>query len=239
MINISNKCNNYDADVKQAENLLRFKKVIFIAPCVLFAILSIVLWIATSNATMLALLIIPVVYVIVMAIILPMIFDKHCKAIVDEYFKYYSVSNNEQQTLLADVSKYQELLGGEGKNVSAPWCVLVNDNQGFTQKMRKDNVLFTRNVNNSLKCVSVFPILIAKETYFGARAGYVKGLVAYDTGCLTIPIDDIDHYRENMMTCSFGADALCKITFSNSAMMDALIPKKDFYYQTSKKEKED
>lgn len=233
MITISDRCKTYDNDVKQAENLLRFKKLIFVLPSVVFVLLSIVLWIATGNAKLLLLVVIPIVYVIAMAIALPQIFGAHCKNIVEQYFKHYGINKNNYDTLMS-------LSRNRNMNVkNSPVCVIEGDNQGLVQRIKERNFLYVRNEDNALKFVSLIPLAIAGKSYFSSKAGEIRFCAQYDFGYMNIPIEDIDHYRENMMTCSFGADGLCKITFENSFMMDMFIPKKDFYYQTSKKEKED
>ena len=47
---------------------------------------------------------------------------------------------------------------------------------------------------------------------------------------LSIPIADIDHYRESTMVCKYGNSDLCKITFSDAKALDFLIPLKEYYY---------
>ena len=60
-------------------------------------------------------------------------------------------------------------------------------------------------------------------------------ILKYNFGMLSIPIADIDHYRESAMVCKYGNSDLCKITFSDAKALDFLIPLKDYYYQSEKK----
>ena len=60
-------------------------------------------------------------------------------------------------------------------------------------------------------------------------------ILKYNFGMLSIPIADIDHYRESTMVCKYGNSDLCKITFSDAKALDFLIPLKDYYYQSKKK----
>ena len=56
-----------------------------------------------------------------------------------------------------------------------------------------------------------------------------------DFGELVIPVDDIDHYRENEIVCTYG-EQVFRMEFADNKTMDAYIPKKEFYYQSSKKD---
>ena len=85
----------------------------------------------------------------------------------------------------------------------------------------------------SLFCLSNSPRL---DKYYQYYAIYeLVEILKYDFGMLSIPIADIDHYRESTMVCKYGNSDLCKITFSDAKALDFLIPLKDYYYQSEKK----
>ena len=97
------------------------------------------------------------------------------------------------------------------------------------------NSLFAFVKNDYINFISVIPMTINKYEYFKTSIYELAEFFKYDFGMLSIPIADIDHYRESTMVCKYGNSDLCKITFSDAKALDFLIPLKDYYYQSKKK----
>lgn len=233
MISISEKCHSYDEEVKKAKRILSARGAILCLPMVLFAVLSIALSIAYQNAVLLSILIVPVLYEAIIIAILNNKFAKLCRIIVDKYYQYYEVSDNNKKVLNKIARKDYSY---EGSYFDFPsLCAIDNDNKGYSMVIMRSNSLYSFVKNDALNFISVVPMTINKFDYLKTSAGVLSNVLNYDFGMLSIPISEIDHYRENTLVCKFGANDLCKITFRDTNALDFLIPLKDYYYQSKKK----
>lgn len=238
MITISHYCDTCKAEVKQAERLLSAKKVILILPTLLLLVLSIALAIVFKNVALLAIAIVAVAYVIVMVVVLQSVFSKKCKSIVEKYYDFYKIDEQNKKLLDACIVKnysYSTMQKLYSQTSNSALCSIVADNQGYLNIIGASNSLYAWEKDDSVCFISVLPMSLNKLRYFVTDKAQFCSIAQSDFGCLIVPMNVIDHYRENVMVCTFGANSLCKFTFSDSNMLDQLIPKKDFYYQSKKK----
>lgn len=233
MISISEKCHSYDEEVKKAKRILSTKGIILYLPTILLAVLAIVLTIVCANAALLAVLFVPFFYVVTIITVLNNKFTKLCRSIVDKYYQYYAISDNNKKLLDQIAVKGYSY---RNYNVAFPsLCSIDSDNKGYSSVIMPNNSLYAFVKNDSINFISVIPMTINKYEYFKTSAYELSSILKYDFGMLSIPISEIDHYRESTMVCKYGSNDLCKITFSDAKALDFLIPLKDYYYQSKKK----
>lgn len=233
MISISEKCHSYDEEVKKVKRILSAKKVILYLPTILLAVLAIALAIVCKKVALLAILVVPFFYVVTMITVLNSTFTKLCRSITDKYYQYYDVSEDNKKILNQITVKGFSY--GKYKVDFPLLCCIVGDNKGYHNVIMDGNGLFAFVRDDAINFISVVPMSINKYEYFKTSTDELSAVLKYDFGMLSIPIADIDHYRESTMVCKFGDSDLCKITFSNGKTLDFLIPLKDFYYQSKKK----
>jgi len=233
VISISEKCHSYDEEVKKAKSILSSKGVILYLPTILLAILAIALAIVCHNAALLAILFVPFFYVVIIITVLNNKFTKLCRTIADKYYQYYAISDNNKKLLDQIAVKgysYRKY------NVAFPsLCAIDNDNKGYSVVIMQKNSLYAFVKNDAINFISVVPMSINKYEYLKTSTDELTAVLKYDFGMLSIPISEIDHYRESTMVCRYGSSDLCKITFSDAKALDFLIPLKDYYYQSKKK----
>lgn len=233
MISISEKCHSYDEEVKKAKSILSTKGIILYLPTILSAILAIVFTIVFANAAMLAILFVPFFYVVTIITVLNNKFTKLCRSIADKYYQYYAISDNTKKLLDQIAVKGYSY---RSYNVAFPsLCSIDSDNKGYSAVVMRGNSLYAFVKNDSINFISVVPLTINKYEYFKTSVYELTAILKYDFGMLSIPIADIDHYRESTMVCKYGDSDLCKITFTDAKVLDFLIPLKDYYYQSKKK----
>lgn len=244
MITFSNSCDTYNAEVKRAKKLLSAKKLILILPTILLAILSIVLTIVFRNLALLSMVLAAGIYFFVMLLVISVEFSKLCGKIVENYCDFYKIKEEDRKTLNNMItsgmpySSLQELQGtlyAPFEQLPASLCEITNDNQGFIKVIYTGNNLYAWTSSEALCFISAKPLAVNKLRLMKTSKDTFLDLIRSDFGCLIVPLKEIDHYRECVMVCSFGANNLCKFTFSDSIMLDHLIPRKDFYYQSKKK----
>lgn len=233
MILISDKCHSYDEEIKKIRNMIAMKKFIFTFPTVFLVLLSVVLSIVCKTAAFLTINILVIIYVVALRVALPPTFSNLCKNAVKKYFEFYGISES-TATMLDKIATRNYVYNSQAYP-NLPLCMLMGDNKGYIDLIGHNNSLFVWTNGQSLRFISVVPITINKFKYFGTSKYEIDNRVSADFGSLIIPIEQIDHYRENTMVCDFGENSLCKFSFSDSQMLDILIPKKDFYYQSKKK----
>ena len=152
---------------------------------------------------------------------------------LDKYYQYYAISDNNRKLLDQVTMKGYSY---RNYNVALPsLCAIDSDNKGYSVVIMQKNSLFAFVKNDSINFISVIPMTINKYEYFKTSIYELAEILKYDFGMLSIPIADIDHYRESTMVCKYGNSDLCKITFSDAKALDFLIPLKDYYYQSKKK----
>lgn len=233
MISISEKCHSYDEEVKKAKRILSTKGIILYLPTILLVILAVVLIIVCADAALLAVLFVPFFYVVIIITVLNNKFTKLCRCIVDKYYQYYAITDNNKKLLDQVAMKGYSY---RNYNVALPsLCAIDSDNKGYSVVIMQRNSLFAFVKNDSINFISVIPMTINKYEYFKTSIYELTEILKYDFGMLSIPIADIDHYRESTMVCKYGNSDLCKITFSDAKALDFLIPLKDYYYQSKKK----
>lgn len=234
MICIVKKGDTYAADVRQARNLVKFKKLILIFPTVVLAVLAIALAIVLKNVALLLIAVAAVAYVVVMLATLPSLYKKLCGNIAQKYMEYYKTPEGQRQALLSCAS-------GSNAGIVNPngyplvLTKLKEDNVGFCNSIGQQNMLYFWLDNDCLKAISILPIGIATTKYTKMSVSGFDGIIGNDFGRFEIPVNEVDHYRENTLVCAWQNGNLLKLKFENATMMDALIPRKDFYYQSKKK----
>lgn len=210
MVEITTKCKDYEIEAQKARTLIALKKLIMIAPAILLVALGIALTVVCDNFALLIISALGIIYVPIILLVLKNIFDGLVKTIKQKYVDFYAITNNEMQT------------------------AIKKDNKGYSSLIGTNNVLYCRCENGLMKYVSssfVSEQLSYKEMSVQKFAQFLK----LDFGELVIPVDDIDHYRENEIVCTYG-EQVFRIEFADNKTMDAYIPKKEFYYQSSKKD---
>ncbi len=210
MVEITTKCKDYEIEAQKARTLIALKKLIMIAPTILLVALGIALTVVCDNFALLIISALGIIYVPIILLVLKNIFDGLVKTIKQKYVDYYAITNNEMETSIK------------------------KDNKGYLNVVGANNRLYCRCENGLMKYVSasfVSQQLTYKEMSVQSFAQFLK----FDFGELVIPVDDIDHYRENEIVCTYG-EQVFRMEFADNKTMDTYIPKKEFYYQSSKKD---
>jgi len=208
MITITPKCDTYESDVKLARNLIRFYKVLAFLPAVFLFVLGIVLAFVEAVC-----LIISAVGILYLALSLPL-FSAWFKKINDRAVK-----------------KFMEYYEPSSVNVSAK---LLEDNKDFTSTIGSGNPLICwvgiSQLNYITAKMPFLSTLKLRKTPLGTYDAYVHS----DFGCLCIPLDNIDHYRDGSLVCKAGYDVY-KFKFEDEKAFDRFIPQKEFYFAAEKK----
>lgn len=119
-------------------------------------------------------------------------------------------------------------------NVDNPIKVkFIRDNCNVENRIfTKDLFAFMR--GNSINFVSASFASISSEKKFSAAYKYC---IDSDFGVLSIDIDRIDSYRNDTQTTilTLVGESVNKIEFDSDRAFETFIPKKEYYYSTSKK----
>lgn len=246
MITVTPSCDTYNLEVKKIANLLFFKKLILILPIILIIALSITLATILHKPILLVILLVAVFYFVIIKCLLSLILKTTSKKMVDKYCDYYGVDDNNKKVLSniwahtnslpLPITFYLNCTENPASPECPYLCHITNDNQGWLKVVHSSNLLYARIINETLCFISAKPISISKVKLTKLSKEEFLDIINSDFGCMKIPLNEIDHYRECVMVCSLRTNSLCKITFSDSIMLDNLIPTKDFYYQSKKRD---
>ncbi len=210
MVQIKPKSTEYEQYAKTALNLLKFKKLIMIAPAVVLAIIGIAIGIFASLYGLIVSAI-GVLYFLVSKPILSASFKKNVKQILDTFLKHYSPLQN-----------------GSTTNV-------VKDNRDFASRINPSIVLYAWNNAQTINYISNAMLGVGNLSFGKTSVESFQSLLASDFGMLVIPKAEVDHYRDATVVCP-DSQGVLRITFSNEDILDKAIPTKEYYYSSSKKD---
>lgn len=209
MIQITQKCNAYLDEADSARNLIKYHKLIAIAPTAFLVILGLALAVYAHIAC-LAIVAAGILYIVIINSVLSSAFENKCKAIAEKYSKFYAPSG------------------------SVVFTTIVDDNKGYAAACLKGNPLWCWLKTEQLNFVSSSVPTVVNLALKSTTLDKFNAIINSDFGCLCIPVKDVDHYRDGTLVCKYGSE-VCKLTFKDDKAFDAFIAKKDFYFITEKK----
>lgn len=219
MILFQEKTQKYDHLVKQqSKNSTLCNALIFVT----FIIgLAISIFLGLQNAKLILITFpITIIAVLVIYFFFGKKFEKNTQQIIKIFCEEYNISNKDYKIRCvsdnSDILKkitFNEINNDNGKNLI---CKLENDNLVF---------------------VAHDFLYIANEKSYGYN--YIK-YISTDFGKMIIPLDAIDYYllKPNALCVLVVKhdDQLIKIDFNTDKVFDILIPQKEYYFSTAKKQ---
>ncbi|MCQ2409390.1 MAG: hypothetical protein MJ068_02450 [Clostridia bacterium] len=214
MVKIIDRTTEYDNYVKAAANLLKYRKLIAILPTICLIVLSIVICVLAKSAYPLIIAAVALIYCGIINYILASRFIALNQKILQEYVNYY---------------------GYIGKN-SCHACI-KDDNKMLYTKININglNGLVCWVENNELHYISNELLKLSEIGFKGISYNEYLKKIDNDFGALIISIDSVDHYRDSVLVCKFS-DSVLKMTFTDEKALDLFIPKKEFYFNSEKKD---
>lgn len=211
MVQIDARCKEYDKEVEKAIRLIKHRKLFYWLPLVILSI-SILALAAKVSEIFAYFFILVVIYAVVGKYILGRLFKKHNQKVYEIFMSFYKpVPPLSSAQLIEDNKQFSIIINDCGANCLSCW--LENGELNYITDA------FSRLQSLELKNTAL-------NTYIN--------LTREDFGKLRIPVKDIDHYRDGVLSCRYGS-GVCKLKFKDEKALDEFIPQKEFYFNATKK----